>query len=380
MISVTIGRPSDVEVAPWNALAARATPNAFMHPAALKAAQDTGFADVRVLQAWGRVGTERQLVGLWALQVRRILPLWPAVLEGLPYYYAFQSSPMVDPAYANDVMAAFLAAIRADPALPNVISLQECDAEGEAFAALARQVEAGEYVLVRLTEEARPIATREAGRKTGGSTRKRLRQAWNRLSAQGRVEIVEARDPAAIDAAIESFLALEAGSWKGANGTALLSKAADAAFARRLIRDMAGAGAASVVSLQCDGRALAAMVVLYCGTTAYTWKLGFDAAFSRYSPGAVLVDRTADMLLAGRGIAMIDSCSAADSFVGQLWSGRRMMVDALVDVGQGRSFAFMLELARQRGYEQLRQIRNRLLVRQSPAGAVPKDSPAAQVA
>ena len=85
---------------------------------------------------------------------------------------------------------------------------------------------------LRLSENARPYATPDIGVKRSGSTRKKLRQDWNRLSAVGSVDIVNLR-AADTREAFETFLKLEAASWKGARGTALLCKSADAAFARQ---------------------------------------------------------------------------------------------------------------------------------------------------
>jgi hypothetical protein len=42
----------------------------------------------------------------------------------------------------------------------------------------------------------------------------------------------------------------------------------------------------------------------------------------------------------------------------QLWSGRRTMVNLVVDVGPRRSLGFMVETARQMGFERLRDLRN----------------------
>jgi len=69
--------------------------------------------------------------------------------------------------------------------------------------------------------------------------------------------------------AFETFLALEKASWKGAQGTALLSDPADAAFVRKLLQQLAAKGDASVALLQVNGAAIAAQVLMYCGTTAY---------------------------------------------------------------------------------------------------------------
>ena len=86
-----------------------------MNPAALMAASETGFASIRMLLAWEEGEGPRKLVGVWALQSRKVAPFWPRVLEALPYTYAFLSSPVVDPAYVDGVIAAFFAAIASTP-------------------------------------------------------------------------------------------------------------------------------------------------------------------------------------------------------------------------------------------------------------------------
>src|SRR3954452_9778885 len=118
MISVSICSPTMDIAAAWADLAKRASPNVFMNPAGLTAANETGFAQVYALLAWEEGEAPRKLLGVWALQMRKIVPFWPAVLEALPYNYAFLSSPVIDPAFSDEVVPAFLAAIEKDPALP----------------------------------------------------------------------------------------------------------------------------------------------------------------------------------------------------------------------------------------------------------------------
>jgi CelD/BcsL family acetyltransferase involved in cellulose biosynthesis len=360
MISVTICSPELGLEAGWQDLTRRASSNVFMNPVALRAACDTGFADVRMLLAFEASAEPRKLVGAWAMQQRRVAPLWPAVLEALPYNYAFLSSPVVDPDYVAEVMVAFFRAIEQDASLPNVLSLKDLDAESPSYAAIVTALAAHGGAQLKLAQSARPVATRDLGVKKSGSTRKKLRQDWNRLSALGAVDVVNDRDPDRVREAFESFLELEAASWKGAQGTALLCDPADAAFVRRLVGDLSERQSASVALLRLDGKAIAAQVVMYCGSAGYTWKTAFNAEYGKYSPGALLIDKVTEELFAMPGIETIDSCSAEGSFMAQLWSGRRTMVDLLVDVGAGQSLSFTLEAARQRGYHALRELRNRL--------------------
>jgi hypothetical protein len=331
-----------------------------MNPAALTAASEGEFAQVYVLLAWEEGEVPRKLVGVWALQMRKIAPFWPALLEALPYNYAFLSSPVIDSAFIDAVIPAFLAAIEKNPALPNVLSLQSFNAESSDHDAIMKALAArgGEQLI--LSGNARPFVTREFGVKRSGSTRKKLRQDWNRLSALGAVDIVNERTPDAVREAFEVFLALEAGSWKGAQGTALLCDEKDAGFVRRLVSGLAGQRDASVALLRVDGVAIAAQVLMYCGTMAYTWKTAFNPDYAKYSPGALLIDKVTEEVFATPGIDAIDSCSAEGGFMGQLWAGRRNMVDLLIDVGPGKSLDFTMEAARQYGYRQLRDLRNRL--------------------
>lgn len=95
---------------------------------------------------------------------------------------------------------------------------------------------------------------------------------------------------------------------------------------------------------------------MYCGPTAYTWKIAFDSEFAKYSAGRGLIDKLTEQLFTTTDVQAIDSCSAEGSFMAQLWTGRKTMVDAVIDVGSTRSLVFALEAARLYGYERLRDL------------------------
>src|SRR5262245_15655389 len=99
--------PPDLGILPhWEQLAGRASPNVFLHPAALSAAHALKFARVYVLLAWDRAVDPARLVGMWALQIRRLIPLWPSFLAAPAYDYAFVSSPLLDPDCMDEAIAA----------------------------------------------------------------------------------------------------------------------------------------------------------------------------------------------------------------------------------------------------------------------------------
>jgi hypothetical protein len=239
--------------------------------------------------------------------------------------------------------------------------LRELEARGEALPLAAR---------------GRPFANRECGRKLWGSTRKKLRQDWNRLSAQGAVDIVELREPAQTRAAFETFLGMELESWRGRQGTALLNSGRDAAFTRALIGNLTDAGNASVALLRLKAQPIAAQVLLYCGRAAYTWKTAFDEDYGRYSPGALLVDKLTEQLLGSGEIDAIDSCSPEGGFMTQLWAGRRRTVDLLATVAPGHSPAFALTAIYERGYRELKRQRDNLRALAPLAGKSTARNPA----
>lgn len=365
MISVSICSPNTDLAAAWADLVTRASSNVFMEPTALRVAEATGFADVHMVLAWDEAVAPRRLVGLWALQVKRIASFWPSVLDSRPFNYAFLSTPVIDPAYVDEVMPAMLAAIQHDPELPKVLHLHSFEQETPCYAALQRELTRQGGAQRILDETNRPYATRDEGVKKSGSTRKKLRQDWNRLTALGAVDVVNDRTPVRVRDAFEAFLKLEQASWKGARGTALLCDDTDAMFVRDLTAKLSVEGRASVALLRVDGKAVAAQVLMYSGRTAYTWKTAFDAEYARYSPGMLLVDKVTEQLFADPAIETIDSCSYEDGFMAKLWTARRKMVEMLVHVGPGTSAAFALEQARLLGYHEAKRIRDQWRARRA---------------
>jgi CelD/BcsL family acetyltransferase involved in cellulose biosynthesis len=338
-------RPGEAP-AQWAELVRRGS-NAFMDPAALRAAAEASGDRIVTLEAWAA----DRLVGFWALCLRRPLPFLGEQLEALPYEYAFLSTPVTDPRYTAEAMAAFVHAIAGEGQLPKTLWLKDFDRDSALLDALAALPQ------LQIRTQSRPVVSRHFGVKATGSTRKKLRQDWNRLCAAGETEIINVRNRDAALAGLEAFFALEAQSWKGEQGTALANREADARFARQMVGDMAANGDASVAQLLVDGKVIAAQVLLYGGTTAFTWKIAYDQEWSRYSPGTLLVDKLTETLLADE-IESIDSCALDTGFMGRLWEGRKETVDLLVCARPQADFAFRIARAYHWAYQMLRQGRD----------------------
>src|SRR5207244_12787964 len=129
-----------------------------------------------------------------------------------PYEYAFVASPVIDPAY--DVMPAFFDAIERAPRLPKVIQIKLLDGDHANYRATMAALAARNGQMLKLSERARPFLGSEAERKRSGSTGKKLRQDWNRLSALGAGALAHERTPDAVRAAPAVFPPLAAQRWQ----------------------------------------------------------------------------------------------------------------------------------------------------------------------
>ena len=257
---------------------------------------------------------------------------------------------MIDPAYVEEVVPGFFEAIRSSRRLPKTISLRSFEADPIVYSAMLRCLAStGRYRETSRWE--RPFADLSSGTKKTGKNSKKRKQDWSKLSAIDPREIVHDRTAQGVAAALETFLAIELASWKGEQGTALLCDSKHARFVRRLIGDLAAKDLASVALLRVSGKPIAAQVMLHCGRLSYMWKPTHDRNYARYSPGALLCARVTDDLLQSGQATLIDSCSSPNSFMAQLWSGRRTMVDALLDIGPRNLLVFWIEIAHHRGYQ-----------------------------
>ena len=89
-----------------------------------------------------------------------------------------------------------------------------------------------------------------------------------------------------------------------------------AAFAREAIANLADSGRARIESLRVGDHAVAVLVSLIAGATAYTWKIAYDEACGRFSPGAQLMlevpARLAGTVTATVPVAVISAIAVPD--------------------------------------------------------------------
>jgi hypothetical protein len=145
--------------------------------------------------------------------------------------------------------------------------------------------------------------------------------------------LTSAVEPASVAAAIEDFFAVEASGWKGKAGTAAAGHEELRRFIRAAAAGLAAEGKIAVNRVLLDGRTIAAAIILRSGRGAWFWKIAYDEAFARFSPGVMLTVALTDELIGDPAIARVDSCATANHpMIDHVWRERLALCDRLIAV------------------------------------------------
>jgi CelD/BcsL family acetyltransferase involved in cellulose biosynthesis len=340
-VRATAARPqsltpiTEIDADAWRELAARAAePNGYYLPDWELAvnASVPGRTGASVLAAWH----DKMLAGLLPVVSMRQafrIPL-PALVSAHPY--GTLCSPPLDHGMAVDAAATLMQAARQSGA--RALVLRDVALDGAAMKAF-NTVLRGEGLRRRALQwhlRASLEATRDADEllhdALGGRKLKELRRQRNRLAEQhGAVTFAVARSREDAAAALETFLTLEAGGWKGGRGTALAQVEGDATFIRRATSALAATGNCEIVTLRAGETPVASGIVLRHQSRAFFFKLGVDERFAKFSPGVQLTLDLTRHLCADPSITSADSTASADHpMINPIWRGRFAIGDVLI--------------------------------------------------
>ncbi len=156
--------------------------------------------------------------------------------------------------------------------------------------------------------------------------RKEVARLANRLAEEGAVAFHRLDPHARAGDWIADFLALERAGWKGRAGSAMACAPATEAVFRQLVGAAHARRRLHAVSLTLDGRPIAMLATLLAPPGAFAYKIAYDEALARFSPG-VLLERHSLSLLLEPGIDWVDSCAAeGHPMIDSLWRERRSIV------------------------------------------------------
>ena len=321
--TIRLGDVGGADLERWRALAADAyEANPFYEPDfLLPAAEHLGLAQMRLLVA----GSGERWTGCAPVLPLRWRPQIPALMawHGM---YAYLCTPLLG---RDDVEAALAALVALGSKIAGrqmlVASRVSVDERlGPALAASlkpARRHQAGrlevERAIIRRQPDGeylshlKPHHKREYKRQ-----RRRLEEA---LGAP-----LEMTDRAGDPEAVERFLMLERGGWKGRAGTAFAS-AGDDEFFREVCRRFAASGRLQLLELSAGDSVVAMKCNLHAGEGSFAFKIAFEEEYARYSPG-IQLELENIRAFHDAGLKWMDSCADPDNqMINRLWADRRRL-------------------------------------------------------
>lgn len=330
-----------------HALAARAAEaNLFLEPALVHAlaVAEGGEAEIQVAVVFDVGEAGRRLVGALPVRVERVRPWRPfrEVTAGLHPDMSL-TTPLVDRDVAAIALEALFQILATAPHRPRFLRLP-CLAEDGPVARAIHGLLTKHGRLAVIGRHSRP-----------------------RLDAGGRAPL--SAPPTSLDPhvarftrhsgdearhALEEFFAIEAASWKGRAGRAIVCDLADAGVLRFAVARLAADGRAELVALRFDGRPAAMALLLKSAGAVFLHKLTHDEAFAHLSPSRHLAVHLTEMLLAEPGFVLADSCAPPQGrALRDLWLGRRDVSNVLIDLSSdatdGLAAAVMIERLLQSG-------------------------------
>ena len=162
-----------------------------------------------------------------------------------------------------------------------------------------------------------PAARFNAGRRSD------FRRAARRASELGEVSFeLRSPAPAEFDALFDEAVAVEARSWKREAGTAIAVDRAKQDCFRRFFRWGCAQGLFRIAFLRIDGVAIAMQMALEWGDRYWLFKIGFDEAFARCSPGSLLMLHTIGKA-AERGLSAYELLGNVEPWIATFWTQDR---------------------------------------------------------
>ncbi len=360
----------------WRDLVSRAwTPNVFMEPAVVAAAESEA-ASTHTLLVWATESDGcRRLVGVWAFAVAPAAPWFPMRLLRSPLNrHSHLGTPVVDRTLAREVISAMVEEFQRNANLPSVIDASDFE-DGLLLELLLGSVRTRQLPWLVLDSRRRPRLDCECGpasylsKQLSRSRLKRIARLRRRLEQLGRLEYEMVEEPDAVCVAFEKFLALESAGWKSSRirrGHAFLLRPQWARVARDMIAGLAKERLVSIHILKLSGREIVMDVLLRSGAEAYTWRTAFDETLRSCGPGLVMLQDYTKFLLGDPTLAVVDSCNRRDTgIMAEFWAERRAVKDVLLCTGRNPFvFSMVAIVARVRYFirPKLRSVRDKVLL------------------
>jgi CelD/BcsL family acetyltransferase involved in cellulose biosynthesis len=147
-----------------------------------------------------------------------------------------------------------------------------------------------------------------------------FRRAARRAQEQGEIAFeILSPGPDEFDALFDEAVAVELRSWKREAGTAIAVDPAKERFFRAFLRAASEAGSLRIAFLRIGGRIVAMQMALESRGRYWLFKIGFDEAYSRCSPGTLLMLHMIGWA-ARRGLVAFELLGDVEPWIAQFWT------------------------------------------------------------
>lgn len=161
--------------------------------------------------------------------------------------------------------------------------------------------------------------------------RKELKRLKARLSEQGKLEFLDLKAGESLAPHMAAFLAVESSGWKGKRGTAINSDAEAAKGLSAGLAAMHAKGKLRFWTMTLDGRPVASLFALVDDGEAVLGKIGYDEAFSKFSPGVLLIIEATQALFAEEGLHLADANAIpGHPMIDRIWRDRIACMDVAI--------------------------------------------------
>jgi CelD/BcsL family acetyltransferase involved in cellulose biosynthesis len=302
-------------------------------------------------------GQDIQLVTVWAgdklgallpvQRQRRYKGLPIRTLRAWRHRHCLLGTPLVRAEGAATYVAALVEWFRK---AASVVELDYLPADGPVYRLLTRTPlaavpwEGYERALFRRARDADTYVATAVSRQDRQEVRRRER----RLAERGAVAHVTLRPGDSLERWLGELLQLEAGGWKGKQGSALACSESNRRFATEIFTAAYRRGRLHMVGLDLDGKPLARHIMISAGDGSFSFKLAYDETHARSSPGILAEVDNVRQFLETPGLRYIDSNTARQSTgYGRVWKDRRTVQRVAIGVrGAGHLALVALPLMR----------------------------------
>lgn len=158
--------------------------------------------------------------------------------------------------------------------------------------------------------------------------------------------------PYELGSLLAESLQVEAASWKGRNGSALLSDPDRRRFFEQYAAIASERGILRLCFMRIGGHPAATQIAVECGKGFWLLKVGYDETFARCSPGNLLMIETL-RYAASRGLSTYEFLGSAEPWT-EIWTDRvRPCVSVWAYPGNARGMAALTLDALKYGWEKL---------------------------